>query len=222
MQNSTHAAVQRITNGITNTIKQVDAEQEDVDLLMQQLLTTGESMWFITVTTTIVILCISLVLSFGLLLGVIHAEQAAKSVFVFGSALIAIGSCGLLLFTICILLIGTHADVFLCRSMYGAPNYYVLEKLFDKPGWFYENETTNGILNDIFLTANGDDLNTMNVSLASALDKCERNEATFPVFQLAHFANVSKILDVQAYDLLNNEIGVSDFSIQLYVFLFAW
>lgn len=208
VRNSTRAAIQRIIDGVTNTIKQVDAEQEDVDSLMQQLLISGESFWFIAVATTIAVLCISLVLSLGLLLGIIHAERAAKSVFICGGVMIAIGSCGLVIFTIGVLLIGSHADMFLCRPMYDAPNYNVLEKLFDKPGWFYQNETTNGILNDIFLTANADESNTLNVSLASTLDKCEQNEASFAVFQLAHFANFSKILDIQEYHSLDDAIDV--------------
>lgn len=208
VQNSTQAAIQRITDGVTSTVKQVEAEQEGADAWMQQLLVSGESLWFVTVATTIAVLCISLVLSLGLLLGIIHAERAAKSVFVCGGVMIAIGSGGLVLFTVGVLLIGSHADMFLCRPMYGAPSYHVLEKLFDKPGWFYQNETTNGVLNDIFLSANADESGTLNVSLASVLDKCEQNEATFAVFQLAHFANLSKILDIQEYARLDDEIDV--------------
>lgn len=211
MQNSAQAAIQRITDGITNTIKEVDADEEGAAFVIQELYHAGESLWFITMITTGVVLFVSLVLSLGLLLGVIHAERAAKSVFVCGGVLIAIGSCGLVLFTICILLIGSHAEVFLCRPMYGAPNYHLLEKIFDKPGWFYENETTNGLFNDMLTHANSNatELSPMNVSLASALDGCERNEAAFEVFQLAHFANLSRILDVQEYDRLDNEIDVS-------------
>lgn len=211
MQNSAQAAIQRITDGITNTVKEVDAEEEAADLVMQHLLGAGESLWFITMVTTGVVLFVSLVLSLGLLLGAIHAERAAKSVFVCGGVLIAIGSCGLVLFTIGILLIGSHAEVFLCRPMYAAPGYHVLEQIFDEPGWIYENETTNGLLNDLMTNANTttNETSPMNVSLASALNGCERNEATFEVFQLAHFANMSKILDIQEYDRLDEEIDVS-------------
>lgn len=213
MQSSAQIGIQRIKNVILSTIKQMEFEQQRSEPILNRLQDTGDFIWFITFLTATFVLCISLILSLGLFLGIIHAEYAAKLAFIFGGVFITIGSFGLALFATAILLVGSHAEVFLCRPMFSAPNYQVLEKLFDKPGWVYENETVNGIINDSFHSSGIEETNSMNVSLASALDKCEQNQATFSVFHFEHIANLSKILDIQEYNRLEEEIEVKQINI---------
>lgn len=218
MRGSALIGIQRIENVVSSAIKQMEFEQERSEPIINRLQDTGDLIWFITILTATFVLCISLVLSLGLFLGIIHAEYAAKLAFIYGGIFIAIGSFGLALFATAILLVGSHAEVFLCRPMFNAPSYQVLEKLFDKPGWVYENETVNGIINDSFHLSGIEETNSMNVSLASALDKCEQNQATFSVFHFEHIANLSKILDIQEYNKLEEEIEVKQSNLYMLQF----
>lgn len=91
--------------------------------------------------------------------------------------------------------------------MYDSPNYQVFGKLFDQPGWVYENETTNGIINDFLNTPDVDESKLLNITLASAIERCQQNEATFSVFQFERIVNVSHIFDVE-HEKLDKEIEV--------------
>lgn len=206
IQNAVNAATFNLTEVIDGMVKRVDMEREHIQPLMRRLQDAGNLLWMISLSTALIVLCISLLLSVGLLLGIIHAEGAAKVTFIIGAILIALGSFGLAAFTILILLIGSHSEVFLCRPLYDAPNYHVFTKLFDRPGWVYENETINGIVNDYFRTANIDESKRLNISLATVIDRCEANDATFSVFQFDHIVNVSHIFDVQEHTKFHEEI----------------
>lgn len=208
IQHSVNAATANLAEVIDNMVRKVDLEREHVKPLMQRLQDAGDLLWMVSLSTALIVLCISLTLSVGLLLGIIHAEGAAKVTFILGAVLIALGSFGLAAFTILILLIGSHGEVFLCRPLYDAPNYQVFTKLFDRPGWVYENETINGIINDYFFTDGIEESKRLNISLANAIDRCEANDATFAVFQFDRIVNVSHIFDVQEHIKLDEEIEV--------------
>lgn len=208
IQSSVNSATLNLGEVIDSMVKKVDMERENIKPLMKRLQNAGDLLWSISLSTALTVLCISLLLSVGLLLGIIHAEGAAKVTFILGAILIALGSFGLTAFTILILLIGSHGEVFLCRPLYDAPNYQVFTKLFDRPGWVYENETINGIINDYLYTVNIEESKRLNISLATAIDRCEANDATFSVFQFDRIVNVSHIFDVQEHIKLDEEIEV--------------
>lgn len=209
MQNTVRAVAHRLTDTIDELKTEIGLKEEQIQPLMHQLQVTGYFIWKISLFTSISVLGISMVLSVALLLGIIHAERAAKVTFVIGALLITMGSCGLAIFTIIFLLAGSHGEVFLCRPLYGAPNYQMFTNLFDKPGWVYDNETINGIVNDLFYTPTIDETKSLNISLATALQKCERNEASYEVFQFDRIANASELLEIHEYTKLEEEIEVS-------------
>lgn len=208
IQDSIRSATHDLGDVINGMIKKVHNEQENVKPLMQRLQDVGDSLWTISLSTTLSVFCITLLLSVGLLLGIIHAEGSAKVTFILSAVLIAFGSFGLAAFTILILLAGSHGEVFLCRPMYDSPNYQVFGKLFDKPGWVYENETINGIVNDFLSTPNVNESKQLNITLATAIERCQQNDATFAVFQFERIVNVSQIFDVQEHSKLEEEIEV--------------
>lgn len=206
IQDSIRLATQNLATVIDSMVKKVDMERENIQPLMQRLQDVGDLLWSVSLSTSLTVLCISLLLSVGLLLGIIHAEGAAKITFILGAVLIALASFGLAAFTIAILLAGSHGEVFLCRPLYDSPNYQIFSKLFDRPGWVYENETINGVVNDFLYVPNVDESKVLNISLATAIDRCEANDATFSVFQFERIVNISHIFDVQEHSKLEEEI----------------
>lgn len=209
IQDSIRSATHNLGEMMMNMVKKVSAEQANIKPLMQRLQDVGDLLWTVSLSTTLTVLCISLLLSVGLLLGIIHAEAAAKVTFILSAVLIAVGSFGLAAFTIVILLAGSHGEVFLCRPLYDSPNYQVFGKLFDRPGWVYANETENGIINDYFALPSVDESKTLNITLGNAIERCEQNDATFSVFQFDRIVNISQIFDVQEHSRLEDEIEVS-------------
>lgn len=208
IQNSVRLATHNLGEMMFGMIKKVSAEQEHIKPLMQRLQDAGDLLWSVSLSTTLTVLCISLLMSVGLLLGIIHAEAAAKVTFILSAVLIAVGSFGLATFTIAIFLVGSHGEVFLCRPLYDSPNYQVFDKLFDRPGWVYENETENGVINDYFFMPHINESKTLNITLGNAIERCEQNEATFSVFQFDRIVNISQIFDVQEHSKLEDEIEV--------------
>lgn len=208
IQDSVRLAMHNLGLTMENMIKKVDNERENIKTIMQRLENVGDLLWSVSVSTTLTVLCISLLLSIGLLLGIIHAEGSAKITFILGAILIAFGSFGLAAFTIVILLAGSHGEVFLCRPLYDSPNYQVFSKLFDRPGWVYENETANGIVNDFLSTPDVNESKHFDISLATAIERCEQNDATFSVFQFERIVNISQIFDVHVHSKLEEEIEV--------------
>lgn len=208
IQNSIRLATHNLGEVMNGMIKKVGNQRENIVPLMDHMQDVGDSLWAISLTTTLTTLCITLLLSVGLLLGIIHAEGAAKVTFILSAVLIAIGSFGLAAFTILILLAGSHGEVFLCRPMYDSPNYQVFGKLFDRPGWVYGNETVNGIVNDYLHTPDVEESKQLNITLATAIERCQQNDASFSVFQFERIVNVSQIFDVQEHGKLEEEIEV--------------
>lgn len=206
IQDSIRLATQNLATVIDSMVRKVDKERENIQPLMQRLQDVGDLIWSVSLSTSLTVLCISLLLSVGLLLGIIHAEGAAKITFILSAVLIALASFGLAAFTIVILLAGSHGEVFLCRPLYDSPNYQIFSKLFDRPGWVYENETNNGVVNDFLYVPSVDESKLLNISLATAIDQCEANDATFSVFQFERIVNISHIFDVQEHSKLEEEI----------------
>lgn len=192
-----------------NILERIDIAWEYILPLFNQFRDTSKLLWFFCMSTSIGTLIVSLVLMGGLLLGMIHEERAAKNTFIIGASIIGVASIALATFTIVIMLLAGHGEVFLCRPLYDAPNYQVLGKLFDKPGLVYENETTDGIIDDLLQLSDVSSTITINATLASAINRCEQNDAAYPVFQLDHLMNVSQLLSLKENDDLENEIDVN-------------
>lgn len=212
IQDSVRSATQDLGQMMNGMVKKVHDQQKAVKPMMDKLQNTGDLLWTVSLATNLAVLCISLLLSIGLLLGIIHAETSAKITFILSAVLIAVGSFGLAAFTILVLLAGSHGEVFLCRPLYDSPNYHVFSKLFDHPGWVYENETVNGIVNDFLSTPDVEESRRLNITLANAIERCQANDAVFSVFQFDRIVNISQIFDVQEHSRLEEEIEVFYFS----------
>ncbi|XP_031635257.1 uncharacterized protein LOC116348398 isoform X2 [Contarinia nasturtii] len=202
IQSATHD-LGKMINGL---IQKVNNDQENVRPLMERLTNAGDLLWSVSLTVSLAVLCISLLMSIGLLLGIIHAEASAKVTFIISAILIAIGSFGLAAFNILVLLAGSHGEVFLCRPLFDSPHYNVFGKLFDRPGWVYKNETNSGIVNDYLNIPEIEDSKLLNITLANAIERCQQNDATFSVFQFDRIVNISQIFDLQEHNALEDEI----------------
>lgn len=215
MKDRVYSATEKLTMVKQNILDRVDNAWEYVSPLFNGFKETSRLLWLFGISTSVGTLITSLILTAGLLLGMIHEERAAKNAFIIGASIIGMASLALVIFTIMIMLLAGHGEVFLCRPLYDSPNYQVIGKLFDKPGLVYENKTTDGIIDDLLQLLDASSTITINATLASAINRCELNEALYPVFQIDHLMNVSQLLDLHENDDLETEIEVFDFFLGL-------
>lgn len=204
MQESVLASTNRLTQTTDSFINHVDKTWDSISPYFNDIQEKSHFLWGLGLNASLTTLVITLIIYGAFWLGISNEERAAKVTFVLGSTLLSVASIGLAIFTIFIMLIGGHGELFLCRQLYDGPNYQVVSQLIDRPGLLYANETNDGIIFD--LLQNGNDTIPINTTLATAITQCERSDATYDVFQLERILNVSKIIDLQEYDDLDDAI----------------
>lgn len=150
-------------------LDEIDQALGEVAPFLDDLIEAGHFNWIFGLVTIILTLLFTLVLLGGLSCGCWHSDNKAGVTLVIGAGLLAIGSIGLAGFSIILLLIGGHAEVFVCRPLYDSPNYSVLGRLFDKPGLFFENEPVNGILGEVLKPTGFTNGSFINVTIARML-----------------------------------------------------
>ncbi|XP_073845813.1 prominin isoform X2 [Musca autumnalis] len=154
--------------------------------------------------------------------------------------IICLSCIGLTIYGVLSLAIGGNAEVFLCKPLYDAgvsvvnrmdttgmttgltPYDYnnnihnnngfdLLGKLFDKPGYVYDHDTEVGIIGEL-LRPEGVNRPIVNVSLVSAIRGCEKNEASYNVFQLDAFVNTTAISNLKQFPKVTQAIDSIDVS----------
>lgn len=150
-------------------LDEIDQILGEVSPFLDDLTEAGYFNWILGLVTILFTLVFTLILLAGLSCGCWHSDNKAGVTLVVGAGLIAVGSIGLAGFSITLLLIGGHADVFICRPMYDSPNYSVLGRLLDKPGLIFTKEPVNGILGEILKPTGFSNGSLVNVTLARML-----------------------------------------------------
>lgn len=206
MKTSIQSEGRRLTDALNNMLDELDGVWEQTSPMLDRLKHYGNAVWLTGVSSSLATLIVSLTLSVGLLLGIIHEERGAKIVFLLGATAIGVGSLGLAVFTSAVMLVGGHGELFLCHPLYDAPAFPVVTRLFDRPGLVYANQTVDGIIGDMLRAPDDGGVRSLDVSLASAINSCERNEAAFPTFQLDRLLNVSYLTDYREFEDLDDEI----------------
>uniref|UniRef100_A0A1I8NZW3 Prominin n=1 Tax=Stomoxys calcitrans TaxID=35570 RepID=A0A1I8NZW3_STOCA len=165
-------------------------------------------------------------------------SNVKAGVILFTAVIIICMSCiGVVIFGITSLAIGGNAEVFLCKPLYDAGDnmgnhmdriapppatiltqyetnndgYELLGKLFDKPGYIYKEEPQAGIIGEL-LRPDGVNRAIVNVSLATAIRGCEKNEASYNVFQLDAFVNTTAISNLKQFPKVTQAIDAIDVS----------
>lgn len=164
--------------------------------------------WLLSLTIAIGALLISMILMGALSYDCCLLENRSSTILIIGASTISLGSIALCFFTVSTMLLGGHGEVFFCRSVFdGTETYTVLGKLFDSPGTVLPNVTSNGLFADI-LRIPAPNRTGYNATLSTAIKRCERDGATYDVFQLDALLNLSRIVDYKEYPQLVAAIDV--------------
>lgn len=150
-------------------LDEIDHTLGTVSPFLNNIIAIGHLNWILGLVTSIISLIFTLFLLLGLTCGCCHYENKASITLVVGAVLLGVGSIGLAGFSIICMLIGGHAEVFLCRPLYDSPKYSVLGQLLDKPGLIFAKEPVNGILGEILKPTGFTNGSLVNVTLAKML-----------------------------------------------------
>lgn len=206
MKISVQTSIDVLSKSVTSLVDSIDRTWTIALPFLDELEDLGQSVWLLTLTIATITLIISLILMAALSYVCCLVENRSSTTLIVGVTSISMGSIFLALFTVSTMLLGGHGEVFLCRSLYDSPDYTILGKLLDRPGvLLHPNASSNGLIGDL-LRPNG--YYGGNASLTSAIQKCERNGATYDVFQLDALMNLSKVVDVREYPQLINVVEV--------------
>lgn len=162
------------------------------------------TLWGVGLGLSLISLCTVMIFGGGLGCGCWEYQHKAGITLLIGCAFLGILSVALALFAIAVMLLGGHGALFLCRPLYDSPNFFILRRLIDKPGIIFQNESSHGLVNDLFISKLKYPNTTLDVSLDQIINECGRNASTFTVFQL------EKLLSIHTVDNLENAFDLSD------------
>lgn len=209
MKDATLASTNALTFSIRAIIDRIDKAWTLTLPVLDDIGDASEFLYSLSMSTGVLILIVTLMLLGGLGYGCARLDHRARTTFAISAAVMGLGCVGLGLFCICVMLLGGHGEIFLCRPLYESPSFSVLTKLLDRPGLVYVNGTKNGIISDI-LKPTGTPLNGtfFNSTLGNALRRCENNQSSYNVFGVEALMNLTDVAELTQYPGLEKAIEV--------------
>lgn len=140
MQSETNASTQNFLFVIETMIESLRGSGTVINAFLAKLHEAGNLMWGLGLSVSLLVLLIVLLLLSALTCGCFpDAEKYTSITLIVAAILISFTSIGLVFFTIFTMLLGGHAEVFICRPLFDYPNYFVLERMMNRQGLIYVN-----------------------------------------------------------------------------------
>lgn len=199
MRHGVSEVLKRLSSVVTNLLSKIEKVWERTQPFLEDFRGAGYSSWLIGLIASSAMLVVTLFLFIPVIFTCFHVENLASVMFMMAACLLSTFSMFLGLFTILELLIGGHAEVFICRALFESPNYTVIGKLFDNPGIIYSKPPANGIFADLLVPFDHNTTHFSNQSLSVAVGDCERNKATYETFQIENLLELKHVLNYENY-----------------------
>lgn len=215
LQDISNAIIRELGFYARRTIYKIDKVWQKILPHFEELNEVAEVIWTLGLCVTVICLFGIVLFYSGLSLGCCcNSPQNAGLVLIVACVLLSLISAALAVFTTLAMLLGGHGEIFLCGPLYDAPNYYILRRLFDKPGLVFKTESEHGLFHDLLMVpgrgeeehrqhhhyrgygrTNASTTVTLeDVTLEQVLNECQdRSKSTFTVFQLGRLVNVSDL-----------------------------
>ncbi|XP_062559177.1 prominin-1 isoform X2 [Armigeres subalbatus] len=206
LSNTTLLSTNTFSNSLNALVVEVTKTANFSDSFFDYYREVGAILWLTGLTATVCTLLVTLILLAALSCGCCHSDNKAGLTLVFGAIVICLSSIALSGFAMIEMLLGAHGQVFICNPLYDEPNYTILGKLIDKPGLIYPVEPQNGIIDEVLRSVDPNKTFSVNISLANAINECQRQKGTFSTFQLDTLLNISSIMDCHSYPHLDHAI----------------
>lgn len=202
-----------ISNGIIRelgsyarrAIYKIDKVWQKILPHFEELNEVSEVIWTLGLGVTSVCVLAIVLFYTGLSLGCCcESPRKAGIVLIAACVILSLIGAALAVFTTLAMLLGGHGEIFLCGPLYDSPNYYILRRLFDKPGLVFKTESEFGLVHDLLMVPGKSEesgshgrsnaATLEDVTLEQVLNDCQdRRRSTFSVFQLGRLVNISDL-----------------------------
>lgn len=208
MKDATLASTNALTFSVRAIIDRIDKAWTQTLPVLDDVDDVSRFLWSVSLSTAVVIFIVTLTLLGGLGYGCTRSQNRARTTFIIAATVMSLGCIGLGIFSVFVMLLGGHGEVFLCRPLYESPNFSVLTKLLDRPGLVYVNGTRNGIIADVLKPTGAINGTMFNATLGNALKRCENNQSSYNVFGLEGLMNLTEVTELKEYPSLEAAIDV--------------
>lgn len=207
MRNGLNETFNQLSSVVKKVLDKIDDIWEKVLPALDHFSEVGYVGWLIGLITCASTLVATLFLLVPMSCTCCNVDSLAGVTFMMTACVVSIFSVFLGMFTIFEVLIGGHAEVYICRAFHETPEYSIIGKLFDNPGIIYSHSSPNGAFTELLTPSNSKPF--ANTSLASALGQCENNKSSYETFQLENLLDLKNILNHENYlDLVRSINGV--------------
>lgn len=199
MRNGLNETIQRLTSVVKHVLDRIGVVWQKVLPIMDNFKEAGYISWLIGLISCTSTLVVTLFLLVPLSCSCCHVDNLAGTTFQMSACILSIFCTFLGFFTIFEVLIGGHGEVFVCRSLYEKPEYFVVGRLFDNPGIMFDQPPPNGVFANLLVTSEQNSKQFSNVSLTTALAECEMNKSAYYVFQIDNLLDLKNTLNFENY-----------------------
>jgi hypothetical protein len=207
MRDDLNSNVNKLSSLVKNLTDKIGKIWDILQPIVESFNSLGYSFWFVVLTACASTIVVTLFILVPLSCSCCHVENFSSVTFVMASVVIVIFSVFLGFFIIIIAFIGGNGEVFACRVLFESPDFTILSKLFDNPGIIYENPPADGIFNEILVSSEQSDFHFANASLPTVLNKCEKDQSTYSVFEFEKMLNLNHGLNFKNYHSIVNSIN---------------
>lgn len=205
MRNGLNETFNKLSSVARNVLDRISSIWGDVLPVLDHFNDAGYVSWLVGLVACASTLVVTLFLLVPMSCTCCNVDSLAGVTFLMTACVLSIFSVFLGAFTIFEVLIGGHAEVFICRAFFEKPEYTIIGKLFDNPGIVYSHPSANGAFADL-LTPNEHNAKPFaNTSLKKALGQCENNKSTYETFQIENLLDLTNVLSHENYlDLMRS------------------
>lgn len=208
MRNGVNENFNKLTSTVKHVLDKIGNIWGQVLPVLDYFSEAGYVNWLIVLVSCASTLVVTLFLLIPISCTCCSVDSLAGITFIISACLLSIFSIFLGLFTIFEVLIGGHAEVFICRAFYETPHFTIVGKLFDNPGIIYANPPATGALAELLIPTEHYARPFSNASLTTVLDECENNHSVYEAFQLERLLDLKNVLNYENYLDLTKSINL--------------
>lgn len=199
MRNGLNETMNKLSTVVKHVLDRIGNVWGRVLPMLDNFNDAGYMSWLIGLVSCTSTLVVTLFLLIPVSCTCCNVESLAGVCFIMAACILSVFSIFLGIFSIFEVLVGSHGEVFVCRTLFESPEFTILGKLFDNPGIVYSHPPSSGLFAEMLNPHEHSAKHFSNTSLSKALGDCERDKSTFETFQLENLLDLSNTLNFENY-----------------------
>lgn len=209
MRNGLNETFNKLSSVVKNVLERIGSVWGKLLPVLDRFNDAGYVGWLIGLISCASALVVTLFFLVPMCCACCHVNNIAGTTFIMAAGMLSVFSVFLGIFTIFEVLIGGHAEVFICRALFEMPEYTIVGKLFDNPGIFYANPPVNGVFAELLIPSEPNARQFSNATLTKVLGECEKNKSSYETFHFENLLDLKNVLNYENYlDLVRSINGI--------------